>query len=253
MRIAIAGGTGTVGHHVVAAARERGHDVIALTRRNGHDIETGGGLAPVMSGADAVIDVSNVTTTSAKRAVAFFERVTANLLRAEEQAGVSHHVALSVVGIDNIDASYYAGKLAQERAVAAGAVPSTILRAAQFHEFAEQVVRQTTLGPVVAVPKVLLRPVAAREVAARLVEIAEADPAGRATDLVGPRDERLIDLVRAMLRADGVTKRALEISLPGAYWRGTASGVLRGLPGADTGRVTFDEWLRTPDHSPIGR
>ncbi len=253
MRIAIAGGTGTVGRHVVAAAHERGHDVIVLTRRNGHDIETGGGLATAMTGADVVIDVSNVTTTSAKRAVAFFERVTANLLRAEEEAGVGQHVALSVVGIDDIDASYYAGKLAQERAVAAGAVSSTILRAAQFHEFAEQVVRQATLGPIVAVPKVLLRPVAAREVAARLVEIAEADPAGRANDVVGPRDERLVELVRAMLRADDVRRHAFEISLPGAYGRGIASGVLRGNPGADVGRVTFDEWLRTRDHSPTRR
>lgn len=250
MRIAIAGATGTVGRHVVAAARGRGHEVVSLSRASGQDVATGAGLRDALADADALIDVTSVETLSAKVAVEFFERATAQLLAAERDAGVPHHVALSIVGIDGVDESYYAGKLAQERAVSAADVNWTLLRAAQFHEFAGQVMRRGSLGPLLAVPRALVRTVAAREVGERLVELAEAAPAGRAPDLVGPEEARLVDLVRRQLRFDGVRRRALEVALPGRYWRAMASGVLRGGPDARHGSITFDEWLRSPDHEP---
>lgn len=251
MRIAVAGGTGTVGRHVVAAAEARGHDVTVLTRRNGHDLETGDGLATALAGVDAVIDVTSVVTTSARRSRAFFSAVTGNLLRAEREAGVGHHVALSIVGIDGVDAAYYAGKLAQEHLVEAGPVPFTLLRATQFHEFAEQVVRQMSFGPMAVIPTARIRPVAAREVGARLVELAEAGPAGRARDLAGPRDERLAEMVRRMLAADGVRRRVFEVRLPGVFGRALATVAVRGGADAARGRITFDDWLRSPDHTPL--
>ncbi len=99
-----------VGRHAVEAARAAGHDVVVLTRSAGADVITGDGLVDALRGTDAVIDVTNTTTLSAAKAVDFFETATRNLLQAEEAAGVGHHVALSIVGIDGIDASYYAGK-----------------------------------------------------------------------------------------------------------------------------------------------
>lgn len=251
MRIAVAGGTGTVGRHVAATAQARGHDVTVLTRSNGHDLEAGTGLAPALAGVDAVIDVTSVVTTSARRSRAFFSAVTGNLLRVERAAGVGHHVALSIVGIDGVDSAYYAGKLAQERLVEAGPVPFTLVRATQFHEFAEQVVRQMSFGPLAVIPTARLRPVAAREVGARLVELAEAGPAGRARDLAGPRDERLAELVRRMLAADGVRRRVLEVRLPGVFGRALATGAVRGGADAARGRTTFDDWLGSPDHTPL--
>lgn len=247
MRIAVAGGTGVVGRHVAEAARAAGHDVVVLSRSSGVDVLTGAGLAEALRGADAVIDVTNTTTLSAAKAVRFFERATVNLLAAEARAGVGHHVVLSIVGIDDIDASYYAGKLAQERAVAAGPVPFTIARAGQFHEFAGQLLSRMS-GPVAVMPKLLMRPVAAREVGEHLVRVAEAGAVGRARDLVGPRDEVLVDLARRQLEFDGVRRRVLGVRLPGAYGRGLTSGSLRGGADAVQGALTFDEWLRGEDH-----
>ncbi|GAA3935738.1 SDR family oxidoreductase [Microbacterium soli] len=247
MRIAIAGGTGTVGRHVTRAARDAGHEVVVLSRASGTDVLTGEGLDDALIGADAVIDVTNLTSLSAKRARAFFENGTRHLLAAEERAGVRHHVALSIVGIDDIDASYYAGKLAQERAVAASAVPFTIARAAQFHEFAGQLLSGVP-GPFAVVPRARVRPVAAREVGAHLVRVVEAGPQGRASDLVGPRDEDLADLARRQLAFDGIRRRVIEVRFPGAYGRGLASGSLRGGADAETGRIDFEEWLRSEDH-----
>lgn len=245
MRIAVTGATGVVGRHIVAVAKERGHEVVPLSRATGQDVVTGTGLDEALAAVDAVIDVSNVTTMSARKAVAFFQTATRNLLAAEKRVGVGHHVALSIVGIDGIDASYYAGKLAQEREVAAADVPWSLLRAAQFHEFAEQMIERLSFGPLTIVPKMLMRPVATREVAVALVDAAEAGPSGRVTDLVGPRDERLVDLVRRAKRADGLRGLTVEVRLPGAYGRGLASGALRGGGEARRGVIEFARGQRS--------
>lgn len=249
MRIAVAGGTGTVGRYTVEAAQLAGHEVVVLSRANGADVRTGKGLAAALAGADAVIDVTNLATTlSAKQSITFFETAAHHLLAAEQQAGVAHHVVLSIVGIDGIDTSYYAGKLAQERAVAAGPVPFTIARTGQFHEFAGQILALTR-GPFAPMPRTLMRPVAAREVGEHLVRVVEAGPVGRAQDLVGPRDEALADVARRQLAFDGIRRRVIDVRLPGAYGRGLASGALRGGPDAANGSVTFDDWLRSTDHA----
>ena len=66
----------------------------------------------------------------------FFQTSARNILAAEAAAGIGHHVALSVVGTDRLPGSgYFRAKLAQEEAIKAAAVPSTILRATQFFEF----------------------------------------------------------------------------------------------------------------------
>lgn len=242
MRIAIAGGTGTVGRYCVDAAVASGIEVTVLSRGQGLDILTGDGLALALEGVDAVIDVTNTTTLSARASRNFFTRGTSNLLQAEMHANVKHHVALSIVGIDDIDASYYAGKLAQERLVGEGHVPYTIARTAQFHEFAGQLLAGAR-GPIAVLPKALIRPVAASDVAKRLVAIATATPLGCATDFVGPRDENLADLGRMWLAHHNDKRRVLEVKLPGRYGAGLASGSLRGTRDADMASLNFTDWL----------
>jgi uncharacterized protein YbjT (DUF2867 family) len=247
MRIVIAGATGNVGRHVVNEGRRRGHDVVALSRASGQDVTTGQGLPAAMAGADVVIDVSSQMIMNTKKAVAFFTDATRHLLAAERAAGVGHHVALSIVGIDGLDTGYNAGKLAQERLVSESEVPWTLQRATQFHEFAGQVVAQSSVGPIALVPKMLLRPVAAREVAERLLDLAEAGPAGRVQDFVGPREETLIGMVRKTFAHDGIKRRPISAVLPGKYWRAARAGALRGTSDSVQGRLTFDQWLHTPD------
>ena len=247
MKIVIAGATGNVGRHVVTEGRRRGHDIVALSRTSGQDVTTGQGLTQAMAGADAVIDVSSQMTMNTKKAVTFFTDATRHLLAAERTAGVGHHVALSIVGIDGLDTGYNAGKLAQEQLVSESDVPWTLQRASQFHEFAGQALAQGTIGPVALVPKMLLRPVAAREVAERLLDLAEAGPAGRVQDFVGPREETLIAMVRKTFAHDGIKRRPISAVLPGKYWRAARAGVLRGTTDSIQGRLTFDQWLQSPD------
>ncbi|OZC82003.1 3-beta hydroxysteroid dehydrogenase [Rhodococcus sp. 06-412-2C] len=243
MKLAVAGGTGTVGVHVVEVARARGHDVVVLSRSAGIDLVSGSGLSDALSGIEAVIDVASTQTISAKESTAFFAAVTRNLLTAETEAGVGHHLALSIVGIDRAPHAYYAGKVEQERIVRAGTVPWTILRATQFHEFAGQIRAQMSFGPVSVIPKMVSQPIAAREVAERLIDLAEQSPAGRVADLGGPREERMAEMVRRDARAVGARGLVLEIPIPGAYGRAMRDGTLVTTTDSDHGRQTFDQWL----------
>lgn len=248
MRIAVAGGTGTVGRLIVVAAERRGHDVTVLSRRTGADARSGVGLDAALSGVDTVIDALNTTTLSTKSSRAYFASTTSNLLEAERREAVGHHIALSIVGIDAIDTGYYAGKLAQEHLVTTSSIPHTVARASQFHEFAGQIAAQATLGPVTLAPRTLTRPVAGWEVAEHLVDLAEAGPSGRVRDLIGPEETTLASMIRRLYASDGIGKRVVELRLPGAYGAGLASGRLRGS--VDHGRIaaeTFDAWL-TRDH-----
>ncbi|MFB8893521.1 hypothetical protein [Microbacterium plantarum] len=125
----------------------------------------------------------------------------------------------------------------------AGRPPHTLLRAAQFHEFAEQTLVRGKMGPITVVPAARVRPIAAREVAEHLVTLAEGEPVGRARDLTGPRDELLIDMVRALLDARGIRRTTIEMRLPGSFGRAMSSGRLRGHANAERGTATFAEWL----------
>jgi uncharacterized protein YbjT (DUF2867 family) len=243
LKIAVAGGTGAVGRHVVDVAGERGHDVVVLARSRGVDLVTGTGLDAVLPGCDAVVDVTSVSTQSGKGAARFFRAVTTTLLDAEARAGVGHHLALSIVGMDRAPDGYYAGKAVQEELVTAGRVPWTLLRATQFHEFAAQMHARLQLGPLHPVPLMRSQPVAAREVAERLVALAEAGPAGRAADLAGPEVLGVPDMVRRYARAVGARGVVLPVPLPGRQGRAFRDGSLTAGPGADLGTQTFDQWL----------
>jgi len=242
MRFAIAGGTGMTGSHVEAVARQRGHEVVVLSRSNGVDLVSGAGLHGHLEGVDTVIDVSNVTTPKPEVSVSFFAGATTNLLAAERAAGVTHHLALTIVGAEAAPDGYYAGKLAQERLIEQGDVPWTIQRTTQFHEYAGMMYHRTHAGAHVA-PTGRVQPVSLREVAERLVDLAAGEPAGRATDLGGPQEESLADLVRRYAHAIGHHGVLPAIDMPGTLGRAFRSGAL--LPGPDAlrGTQTFTEWL----------
>ena len=155
-RIAVAGATGAVGALVVSALHEAGATPVELSRSSGVDLTQGQGLAAALEGCDAVVDVAAVNTKSARVSVDFFTTVTRNLLAAEREAGVGHHVALSIVGVGIATSGYYAGKVAQEALVTSSDGGWSLLRATQFHEFAAQVAtRVRALGTHFVPPDVL--------------------------------------------------------------------------------------------------
>lgn len=242
MRVAVAGGTGVVGRHVVEVVSEAGHTPVILSRGRGVDLVSGAGLEHAIRGADVVIDVSNIVATGRRQSTRFFETATTNLLRAGRAAGLRHHVVLSIVGVDRVKFGYYEGKLRQEELALSGSVPATVLRATQFYEFPEQILERVP-GPVAVVPRQLIRPVAAAEVASELVSLALGEPQGMAAELAGPEEHQLVDLARRISRERGRRRPVIGLRLPGEGGRAMASGGLLPGPGARVGQQGFEEWM----------
>ncbi|MCR3750083.1 SDR family oxidoreductase [Lentzea californiensis] len=225
MRVAVAGGTGAVGRLVVRQLERAGHEAVVLTRSSGVDLTTGHGLVERLKGCDAIIDVSNKMVLREKAAVEFFGAVTSNLLDAGVRAGVDHVVALSIVGVDEVATGYYKGKRRQEELVSGGPLPWTVLRATQFHEFAEPLLDQAR-GPFVVVPKMLSRPVSTADVAARLVELAGRPAGGYVQPIAGPREWRMEDMAKRIARARGDRKVLIPVRLPGRAGKAMTGGAL---------------------------
>ncbi|HEX6357406.1 SDR family oxidoreductase [Actinophytocola sp.] len=243
MRIAVAGATGNIGALTVAALQRSGHDVVGISRSTGVDLSTGAGLDDALVGVEAVVDASNTATVDPAEAVAFFGTATRNLLAAEQRAGVRHHVLLSIVGIDRVDGNgHYAGKREQERLVAEGSVPWTIVPVTQFHDFAAMVAGWTEQDGVATIPPLLVQPIAPRDVADILAEIVTGEPRGRYADVAGPDPQDLVDMARRTNDARGRTVKLVP-TWAGLFGVELAGNVL--LPGenARIAPTTFDEWL----------
>src|SRR6266498_3532657 len=185
-KIAVAGATGRVGRHVVDLLEAGGHEVVAMSRSSGVDVITGDGLAEALAGVDCVIDVATGPSPEQEAATAFFDTAARNLHEAGEQAGVGRIVVVSIIGCDRFTAGYGAAKLAHEQAMLSGPIPAHVLRAAQFHEFVEQLVEWGRQGEVSYVPKMRTQLVAARTVAQALADLATNPDAAPVPDSSGP-------------------------------------------------------------------
>ncbi len=244
VRIAVAGATGVVGRQVMAELGRRGHEAVPLARSRGVDVTERDGLADHLAGADAVVDTVGITTTRRKPATEFFTTTTRNLLEAERAAGIDRHVLLSIVGIDGSSFGYYRAKVAQE-AAARDIDPSvTILRATQFHEFAEQMLDRAKAGPLVVVPRMRSATVAATEVAAALVDLAET-PRPETVEMGGPEEHDMPELVRQVAEVRGAKARVVPVNVPGAAGQAMRDGTLIPTSPWRVGTQTFAEWLAT--------
>ena len=245
MKVAVAGGTGLTGRHVAESLTRSGHQPVLLARSRGVDLVTGAGLAGALAGADAVVDVSNVTTTKRSVSERFFTAATTHLRDAAAGAGVGHYVLLSIVGLDRVDLPYYAGKRRQEELLPAGTVPWTVLRTTQFHEFAAQVLARMR-GPVALVPAMPSRPVAVAEVADALVEAVVTGPVdGYATELAGAEVLRLDEMARQVLHRRRERRWVLGAPVPGRLGRQLREGGALPLGEFREGKRTFADYLAT--------
>jgi uncharacterized protein YbjT (DUF2867 family) len=246
MKIVVIGGTGLVGSKLVKRLRADGHDALAASPGTGVDIITGEGLAEALNGAQVAVDVTNAPDWSDAAVMDFYQSAARNIFPAEAAAGVGHHVALSVVGTERLQGSgYFRAKLAQEKAVKAGTVPWTILRATQFFEFLGGIADSGTRDGTVPLPPILFQPEAAEDVAAALADVAEGAPVNGTVELAGPERFRLDEIVRRFLAATGDARQVITDS--GAPYYGLdvdVEGVL--VPGGRyrTGAIRFEDWVR---------
>jgi uncharacterized protein YbjT (DUF2867 family) len=252
MKIVVIGGSGRVGSNLVRRLVAQGHDAVPASPATGVDTITGEGVAEVMVGADVVVDVSNAPVWDDEAVREFFTTSSRNLLAAERDAGVGHHVAVSIVGADRLpDSGYLRAKVAQEAEIEAGAVPYTILRATQFFEFLPQIVEGGADGDSVRLPTGLMQFVAADDVAATVAELATAAPVGGRVELGGPVALGIDAWARRLFAATGDGRTV--VSDPHARYFGTEleGGELTPGDGARIGAVDFDTWFATQSQGAV--
>ncbi|HEX5695160.1 MAG TPA: SDR family oxidoreductase [Acidimicrobiia bacterium] len=249
MKIVVVGGTGLIGSKLVTRLAEQGHDALPASPNTGVNTLTGEGLPEALEGADVVIDVSNSPSFEDAAVLEFFETSTRNLLAAEEEAGVGHHVALSVVGTDRLaESGYFRAKIAQEKLITESPIPFSIVRATQFFEFIGGIADAATEGNTVRVAPVLIQPMAADEVASAVDRTAVGSPINGTIDVAGPEQFRLDELIRKVLSARRDPREV--ITDPTAPYFGAHLGERTLVPedGATLAETTIEDWLSQTLH-----
>jgi uncharacterized protein YbjT (DUF2867 family) len=243
MKIVVIGGSGRIGSKVIKNLRERAHEAVAADLNTGVNTITGEGLDSALAGAQVVVDLSN-SPSLVEGVLEFFQTSGRNLLKAEVNAGVEHHVALSIVGADRLpDSGYMRAKVAQEQLIEEAGQPYTIIRSTQFFEFLRAVADSATDGDTVTVPTAKLQPIAAHDVAAAVTEAAMSDPVNGVIEIAGPAAIGFPTLIREILNADHDPRTV--VGDPHARYFDTELTDASLTPGPDArlGPTTFTEWL----------
>lgn len=245
MKIVVIGGTGLIGSKLVRKLEERRHEAVAAAPSTGVNTVTNEGLAEALSGAAVVIDVSNSPSFEEKEAMAFFQTAGRNLRAAEIEAGVRHHVGLSVVGTERMQESgYFRAKLAQEWLIKASPIPYSLVHATQFFEFMRTIANISTDGDLVRLPPVQFQPIAAEDVAEVVADVAVSLPLRSTMEIAGPETFTLDDAIGRVLNHDGDPRQV--VADPAATYYGIPIGERTLVPSGEArlGTLTLDWWLK---------
>ena len=243
-RIVVIGGTGLIGSKVVSKLTEHGHDAISATPNSGVNTLTGEGLAEVLVGANTVLDVSNSPSFADDDVMNFFTTATSNTIAAAKAAGVSHYVALSVVGAERmVDSGYMRAKVAQEKLIKDSGIAYSLVHATQFFEFVKSIADSATIDGVVHLSHALIQPMAAEDVATAVARTTAGEPLNRTIEVAGPDRYSLDDLIRTGLAFRGDTRTV--VADPDATYFGEKLTAEMLLPGPDATHFDthFEEWL----------
>jgi uncharacterized protein YbjT (DUF2867 family) len=248
-RIAVAGATGRVGRHVVEALEDEGHEVVSISRSQGVDVISGEGLAEALAGVDVIVDTATGPSPEEDAATEFFTTAVRNLHSYGERAGVERLVVVSIIGADRFAGGYGAAKVAHERAALEGPIPAVILRAAQFHEFVDELVNWGRRDDGSSqVPKMRTQLVAAQAVGVKLAELATRSaapgPDEPIHEIAGPREESLVEVAKLLAERRGDPARIEETREPDEQTREVyESGALLPGPNAELVGPTYEAWL----------
>lgn len=247
MKIVIIGGTGRIGSKLTGILEQQGHTVIAASPSTGVNTISGEGLDEALSNAQVLVDVSNVPAAEATAALEFFETSSRNLVAAEKKNGVTHHVVLSIVGMDRMQPTgYFKAKQAQEKVVKNSGIPYTIVQATQFFEFLGNIAASGVKGDTIHLPAVSFQPIAVDDVAAILASVATGKPANGTIAIAGPEKESMASIVGKYLKGTGDTRSALPD--PNANYFGAEVNDESLVPvegnNLRLGQIRLETWLR---------
>ncbi|MER6443904.1 SDR family oxidoreductase [Streptomyces venezuelae] len=217
MKFAVIGGTGLIGSQVVRILNAAGHEAVPHSQSTGVDVISGQGLDEAVEGADVVVNLTNSPTFD-EASPGFFRTSMENLLAAARKGGVGHFVILSIVGVDQVpELDYYRAKVLQEDILAAGPIPYSIVRATQFMEFMDAVLSWTADGDTVRLPATPIQPIAAKDVANAVAEVAAGAPLKGIRNIGGPEIFSLDELGRISLSRKGDNRTVVTDPTAGMF------------------------------------
>jgi uncharacterized protein YbjT (DUF2867 family) len=244
MKIVVIGGTGLIGSKLVEKLKQKGHDALVAAPNTGVNTITGEGLAEALAGAEVVVDVANSPSFEDQAAMDFFQTAGKNVTAAEIAAGIRHHIALSVVGTDRLQASgYFRAKLAQEQLIKSSPIPYTIVHATQFFEFIRSIAGFSIKDGAVHVPPVRFQPIAADDVASAIAEIALGAPIDGTVEIGGPERFTLDEAVGKVLAFDHDDRSVVADPTASYFGVQVTDRELVPADGARLGSTTLDWWL----------
>jgi uncharacterized protein YbjT (DUF2867 family) len=248
MRIVVIGGSGLIGTKLVNRLRRGEHEVVVASLESGVNLITGEGLTGALAGARVVVDVANSPSFEARAALEFFETSGHHLLAAEKSAGVQHHLALSVVGLERLpDVGYFRAKIAQESLIKASGIPYTILRSTQFFEFFSSLIESAVDGDTIRLSPALFQPIAADDVAALLAELALGSPLNSTVEVAGPEARPFDQIARQFLAARQDNRRVVADARAPYFGARIDDRSLTPNEGSRVGSIRFADWLsRSP-------
>ena len=246
MKVVVIGGTGLIGSKLVTRLKKAGHEVVVGSPNTGVNTLTGEGLDAALAGARVVVDVANSPSFEDNAVMEFFKTSGRNLLAAEARHGVGHHVALSVVGTERLQASgYFRAKQMQEDLITQSRIPYTLVHSTQFFEFAGSIAQSATEGQTVRLSPALIQPISSDDVADSMFDATVGAPANGIMQIAGPEQFKLSELVAIYLAAKKDPRRVeadraalyFGVRLDDATLVPAASAVVR------IGRQSFKDWL----------
>jgi uncharacterized protein YbjT (DUF2867 family) len=244
MKIVVIGGSGLIGSKVVANLRQKGHQVIAASPATGINTITGEGLAEAMKGTDVVVDLANSPSFEDNAVMEFFQTAGRNLLGAEISAGVKHHVALSIVGVDAMqNIGYMRAKKAQEEIIRQSGVPYTIIRSTQFLEFMGGIADKATAGNEVHLSDVKFQPIAADDVAAFVTKYAVGSPVNGKVEIAGPERYDMYEIVAQYLEHKNDPRKVVANGRPEYFGGEVPHTALVPAGNAELGTTNFEKWF----------
>ncbi|MEU9781663.1 SDR family oxidoreductase [Streptomyces phaeochromogenes] len=244
MKVVVIGGTGLIGSKLVGKLQEHGHEAVAAAPNTGVNTLTGEGLAEVLESASVVVDVSNSPSFEDEAVMEFFRTSTTNLLKAEVQAGVTHHVALSVVGTERLQESgYFRAKQAQEELIKESGVPYSIVHATQFFEFMKGIAAAATEGDTVRLAPVKIQPIYSDDVAVAVGRTAVGTPVNGVVEVAGPDEFELDQLVRKGLAAKNDPRTVVTDEHATYFGAELQEATLLPGPGARIAETRFADWV----------
>lgn len=245
MKVVVIGGTGLIGSKLIEQLNAHGHDAVPAAPQTGVNTLTGAGLSAALAGADVVVDVSNSPSFADDDVMRFFVTSTSNILEAEKEAGVKHHVALSVVGTGTLpDSGYLRAKAAQEDLIKQSGVPYSIVHATQFFEFTRAIADASTIDGRLHLAPVHYQPIASDDVASAVGRVAVDSPLNGVKEIGGPEKVRMDQFISAALAMAGDTRELVVDDHARYFGTELADDSLVPGPDAELGSISYETWAK---------